>query len=454
MEPSSPAKGHTRSRSATVLKSIISPKKRSSPQKQDRDVSPTRGGSNSNALLEIQNQGSTSPNKLNKTNRKQKPVEITPWTEPDTPLSPAESVLLSPIHSFAPKDKENTTPPRSGNSEPYTPIWAEFHSQPLKGPSRTVEPEKKQDGKRTQSPQKHPLESSYFPLNTSAAPLPKTQDSCVDAEPSKNGSPAKQSKVQEAVSRWDFATKRTNNRPEEPILQGKELDDAFERILAGRNIPENKRMQMRGLDAHVKRDFVKNEGKVSAASDSGSVGGKSNVSEASSKQSTNKREREERQPISGTSDEAPSRNSIEEPGSPSKRRSRSRSRTFTFSKRDQSKKSRSQSRPRSLMSLKNLSSSSVNSIGLEEPTTTKENRRRTEPDEFVSFLKSAHGPEKVEVGKIQKLRRLLRHESVTWVDDFIVEGGMDAIVALLRQIMKVEWRLVRFVLLEGMVVCH
>jgi hypothetical protein len=48
----------------------------------------------------------------------------------------------------------------------------------------------------------------------------------------------------------------------------------------------------------------------------------------------------------------------------------------------------------------------------------------------------------VEVGKMHKLRLLLRNETVQWVNDFITEGGMDEIVQLLYRIMKMTWRYV------------
>jgi hypothetical protein len=44
------------------------------------------------------------------------------------------------------------------------------------------------------------------------------------------------------------------------------------------------------------------------------------------------------------------------------------------------------------------------------------------------------------VGKLHKLRLLLRNETVSWVNGFIAEGGMDEIVQLIYRIMKMEWR--------------
>lgn len=59
-------------------------------------------------------------------------------------------------------------------------------------------------------------------------------------------------------------------------------------------------------------------------------------------------------------------------------------------------------------------------------------------------MKEVQKPEIVEVGKLHKLRILLRNETVTWVEFFISVGGMDELVKLLYRILKVEWRLVPF----------
>jgi hypothetical protein len=58
----------------------------------------------------------------------------------------------------------------------------------------------------------------------------------------------------------------------------------------------------------------------------------------------------------------------------------------------------------------------------------------------VHYLREIQKPEMIEVGKIHKLRLLLRNETVSWVNGFIMEGGMDEIVQLVYRIMKMEWR--------------
>ena len=447
--PASPTKGHGRSRSATILKNIISPSKSSSPKKQPeaRSRSPSKGQSSSTESRALGELASKSPSKSPKkrTLRKQK-ADIDLWTEPDTPLSPAESVLLSPQHSFAPKDKENTTPPRSRNEEPYTPIWAEFSSQPLKELAKlekqssngSRDSHQSQHCSQSPSPAKERKPSGYFAI--ALAPGPHISGEA--SRPPSKGSPIKSSKIQEAVAKFDKDTIPGQRSLVEPRLSGKELDNAFENVLAARDIPEGRRIQMRGLDANIKRDFIKNNGKANTLPDRPSSDVGSRLSQDANK-TQSKRGRAERTRSGDYSYDNSAHSGAEDgPGSPSKRKGRSRSRTFTFSKGDRSKKSRSQSHPRSLMSLKNMSSSSVNSIGMDGSSDSKDGQRRADPDEYVNTIKSSTSPDKVEVGRMQKLRRLLRHESVLWVDDFIAEGGMDALVGLLRKIMKVEWRYV------------
>ena len=62
------------------------------------------------------------------------------------------------------------------------------------------------------------------------------------------------------------------------------------------------------------------------------------------------------------------------------------------------------------------------------------------PEDFVAYLRSEQNPEKVEVGRVHKLRQVLRNETVAWVETFIKLGGMMEIVDLLHRIMKIEWR--------------
>lgn len=62
------------------------------------------------------------------------------------------------------------------------------------------------------------------------------------------------------------------------------------------------------------------------------------------------------------------------------------------------------------------------------------------PGDFVAYLRKVQKPEQVEVGKLHKLRLLLRNETVAWIEEFIRQSGMKEIVELLHRIMALEWR--------------
>ncbi|KAK4677110.1 LOW QUALITY PROTEIN: hypothetical protein QC764_408160 [Podospora pseudoanserina] len=62
------------------------------------------------------------------------------------------------------------------------------------------------------------------------------------------------------------------------------------------------------------------------------------------------------------------------------------------------------------------------------------------PGDFVSYLRKVQKPELVEVGKLHKLRLLLRNETVAWIEEFIRQCGMEEIVDLLKRTMALEWR--------------
>lgn len=62
------------------------------------------------------------------------------------------------------------------------------------------------------------------------------------------------------------------------------------------------------------------------------------------------------------------------------------------------------------------------------------------PEDFILYFRKTPKPEEAEVGKLQKLRQLLRNETVAWVDTFITQGGMTEVIELLNRILGVEWR--------------
>lgn len=192
---------------------------------------------------------------------------------------------------------------------------------------------------------------------------------------------------------------------------------------------------MRTLDTNIKADFIKQDrtGSGSAASTEGST-------MQSSRPSTGKRSQTEDNTCVGA---AKSHGSSERAETPNK--SRSRSRTFTLSKGEQfpAKKQKSE-RPSSHQRTKSgelkSSSSSRSLADMASSSLLNKANALVTPQDCINYLQKVQEPRKVEVGKIHKLRQLLRNETVGWVDFFISEGGMTETVELFYRIIKVEWR--------------
>lgn len=182
---------------------------------------------------------------------------------------------------------------------------------------------------------------------------------------------------------------------------------------------------MRSLDTNIKADFIQKDRTENITPLSGGTG--------DSRRGRGKESKEDTQPQ-------------DRKGS----RSRSRSRGFTFKgpsspgkklRRDSEASSR---RPKSVdlsqpVGVYTTLSANVSTASLADAAAVD---TAADPSDFVHYLREIQKPEMVEVGKMHKLRLLLRNETVQWVNDFITEGGMDEIVQLLYRIMKMTWRYV------------
>lgn len=210
---------------------------------------------------------------------------------------------------------------------------------------------------------------------------------------------------------------------EEDTLDPKVVDKEFEAVLASRNVPEPMRERMRTLTLRVKADFVRQDQGASKTADGTSV----------------------ETPTSAGAQEA-----ADEDDSKSTKRSRARSRTFTFSKGDKrsgdsspSKKPRSRSKARPVAINLPKGPSTTDLTTPTTPTGSSWGRRgHATPSvgEYITYLRKNQDPKKVEVGRLHKLRILLRNETVAWVDGFISQGGMAEVVGLLHRLMGIEWR--------------
>jgi hypothetical protein len=123
------------------------------------------------------------------------------------------------------------------------------------------------------------------------------------------------------------------------------------------------------------------------------------------------------------------------------KRTRARSKTFTWGKNSISPTKKQKPDAASEAGLIGLKSPSVVSLGKSNRASRiLEGMKTAKPEDYVSYLRVEEQPEKIQVGKVHKLRQLLRNETVGWVEAFIKLGGMTEIVGLLHRIMKVDWR--------------
>ncbi|KAH8428216.1 uncharacterized protein LDX57_005919 [Aspergillus melleus] len=247
-------------------------------------------------------------------------------------------------------------------------------------------------------------------------------DSRPEAEQKREQSSKRVSRVQAAISAFNAKEQEADLQRR---LNSKDLESEFEKLLDARNIPHNMRDKMRSLDTNIKADFIQKDKAESNTPHSASASLYTN--DSTGRRGRGKEQKADQQAQDGK-------------GS----RSRSRSRGFSFSKGTSSPKKQ---RPESFSSHRR-----PKSVDLSQPTgiykimtptasqTSLSRDTAADPSDFVHYLKEIQKPEMIEVGKVHKLRILLRNETVSWVDTFIADGGMDEIVGLLYRIMKVEWR--------------
>ncbi|KAF2675399.1 hypothetical protein BT63DRAFT_382200 [Microthyrium microscopicum] len=391
------------------------------------------------------------------------------------------------------KGKENTTPPSTANSSTpplSTPIWSELSTAirpanqrpksqlipaskiPLNdrtveqeinlytprdySPSkqRTFDTERPTLGRR-ERPKSSVLERSqssmtvFEALNRKAtgenvqerskstqAVHPTTNTSKVPLKP--EGGAEKVAKATRSASRDLFTMAKKGSRVmglvaafngksddnSEKALDPKQIESAFEALLQSRNIPANMRSNLRSLKPSVKAELIKsNDIDFAAMSKSKSAPGSTKDKPVAS---------------GHVSDESLDTKTQTSEQKKFTKRSRARSKTFTFSKSG-TKKAKGETPSDTHVSGKNVwLPKSSSTVSLSRPS--MDGGKSATPEEFVTYLRSEQKPQKVLVGKVHKLRQLLRNETVTWVESFVKMGGMMEIVDLLHRIMEVEWR--------------
>lgn len=202
---------------------------------------------------------------------------------------------------------------------------------------------------------------------------------------------------------------------------------------------------MRALDTSIKADFIKQN---KTSSDTKPKGDglclhASDINQTSHRPFSGKRSKTEDGSVAAAVEAVETEAILDV-----SRKSRPRSRTFTLSKSDPSpskkpkeERPKSRGRPTSTdLTLLGPSRSSTSTGPVQATSIFGKTAKAPVPDDFILYLKKVQKPEEVEVGRLQKLRQLLRNETVTWVDGFITRGGMKEIEGLLYRIIQVEWR--------------
>lgn len=245
------------------------------------------------------------------------------------------------------------------------------------------------------------------------------------SEASDKGGPSKGQRVLAAVSALGGGKSQKLASTVEPSLQDSDINREFEAMLDRRNIPEHQRGKMRSLAMTMKKDFVKQDWAEIAAAKNGRPG------------------------TNGSDSSADAANASQ--AVPEVKAKRPRSRTFTLSRASSkeaispSKKTKPEgttgkhSRTKST-DIGSGGAKSFTATGVAAAQSMIAKAKGQTPDDFVSYLRKVPKPESVEVGRLHKLRLLLRNETVAWTDEFIGQGGMEEIVGLLHRTMEVEWR--------------
>lgn len=398
------------------------------------------------------------------------------------------------------RDKENTTPPGSALPIEFTPIWAQFRTAPYQEISTTasvplndrksIEEEIRRYTPKEYSPSKQrnfydEQPALHKPPSREKRPqtmfLPSTTTSLFDqisrkmssererpvlttakssdSTPTARGFLHRSSSEKRAVSTQESKPAHTMRSKGSRVMaavaaingKGKEapapekLDPAkiaaeFERVLDSRNIPDTMRPKMRALADNVKADFIKkNKVEQPPQPEKKSSSKFAAVAETVSKRvPTLGRSAKQSKPVEDEDDTATDDN-----GNVSSKRERPLSKAFSFSKGASPIKKQKQDGWASHRSSKSIdlpkspSTRSLVSVGSNGSVKAP---KQALPEEYVSYLQRTRKPQDVEVGKLHKLRLLLRNETVSWVDGFVEQSGMDELVNLLHRIMEIEWR--------------
>jgi hypothetical protein len=227
----------------------------------------------------------------------------------------------------------------------------------------------------------------------------------------------------------------------QPVIDPKDIDIHLEAMLDRRNIPENQRYKMRNLNNTIKMEFIRQDwAEIQAKPESN----KPATNDGSSDTSTTGAVDDDSKKKTGrgrTLTLSRAANKDKPPSSPTKKSKGEGTlgRHFRSKSTDSVASAKSNSNDNGRPPSSGPASNSIASGFLSKV------KGQQGPLDFVAYLRKVRQPELVEVGKLHKLRLLLRNETVAWAEEFIHEGGMREVVELLHRIMEVEWRSVNFI---------
>ncbi|KAI0396596.1 armadillo-type protein [Xylariaceae sp. FL0594] len=325
-------------------------------------------------------------------------------------------------------EKENRTPTSLTPQEPSRPppIYAQFSSGALERQQEMAEKngntDKSSSNGANVAARGRPRPKSYHAPYATSPDL--HQVARIGSNPIEDRSSP--SKLQRGLKMFTSGSQSRNKSSTtdsfEFVLDPKDIDKHLEAMLDRRNIPENYRYRMRDLADTIKMEFIRQDWAESRGINGTGQGSHGSTSTL----------------VGSQDDDTEGK--------------RSRGRSFTFSRRSGNKgESRSPTKKskREISLGRHFRSRSTDSLVSERPSSAGSSsgnsilskmKLHQGPADYVQYLRKVQQPQSVEVGKLHKLRLLLRNETVAWTEEFIRQGGMQEIVGLLHRIMEVEWR--------------
>lgn len=372
----------------------------------------------------------------------------------------------------AAKDKENCTPPGSvtntASADPPPPIYAQFCTNDADGTTNS-------DAGPPLSPHKLALAGRARNRRPSLEEPPARGRHHTGGTRPKSFHPGSSNGTSSASL---LAAAEANG----PVIDPKDIDTHLEALLDRRNIPEHQRYKMRSLAAAIKMEFIRQDWAESRA--------KRSKSHDSTRSSDSPTAAQAAAPAAATSVPTPATptTTTGKTGKPDKstKSKHSRVKSLTLSRvtrgrsRDRGdgdnatgntshhkspglslRKKAEDTLGRHLRSKSTENMANVAGVEHVNPSAVAASMSRVgggggnaivglfnkakgpqqhTPGDFVQYLRTVQKPELVEVGKLHKLRLLLRNETVAWTEAFIGQGGMEETVGLLHRILAIEWR--------------